>query len=144
MTRLGKGTIGRSVCDNLEGSAVPKQPSETCSTPKRQYAVDMSLGGTGQAVVSKWHCLYFKQVVHVSVTTPKWTPSTSNYCCTQHTLKVVDTIQLYLRAPAAQLWLQGIQRDWTRQSKHWLVAVRQFCLWQLIIGDEYRELSGIP
>ena len=82
VTRLGKEAIEKSAYGNLVGSAVPKEPSETCSTPKRQYAVDMSLGRTGQAVVSKCHCLYSKQVVHVSVTTPKWTPSASNYCCT--------------------------------------------------------------
>ena len=41
--RLGKEAIERSVCDNLVGSAVPKEPSETCSAPKRQYAVDMPL-----------------------------------------------------------------------------------------------------
>ena len=91
MTRLGKEAIEKSVCVNLVGSAVPKEPIETCYTPKRQYAVDMPLGETGQAMVSKCHCLYFKQVVHVSATTPKWTRSASNYCCTQPTLKVVDT-----------------------------------------------------
>ena len=39
VTRLGKEAIEKSVCGNLVGSAVPKEPSETCSTPIRNVNI---------------------------------------------------------------------------------------------------------
>ena len=78
-----------SVWDKLVDSAVSKESSKTCSSP-----LNTSVRcGTEQGVGSN-----FSTFMVVNMTTPKWTPSASNYCCTLPTLRVADTIWLYFRS----------------------------------------------